>query len=97
MMAAQTAIKRGHEVVLFEKEAQLGGRLHEASALFCKVDRHKRYLAWDVAETMRSGADVRLGVMATPELVMPENPDIVIVAIGAEHIVPNIEGVVALG
>ena len=93
MMAAQTAIKRGHEVVLFEKEAQLGGRLHEASALFRKVDHHKRYLAWDVAETMRSGADVRLGVMATPELVMSENPDVVIVAIGAEHIVPDIEGV----
>lgn len=93
MMAAQTAIKRGHEVVLFEKEAQLGGRLHEASALFCKVDHHKRYLAWDVAETMRSGVDVRLGVMATPELVMSENPDVVIVAIGAEHIVPDIEGV----
>ena len=93
MMAAQTAAKRGHEVVLFEREAQLGGRLHEASTLFCKVDHHKRYLAWDADETMRSGVDVRLGVAATPELVMCENPDAVIVAIGAEHVAPGIEGV----
>ena len=93
MMAAQIAVKRGHEVVLFEKEAQLGGRLHEASALFCKVDHHKRYLAWDVDETRRSGVGVRLGVEATPELVMRESSDAVIVAIGAEHIVPGIKGV----
>ena len=93
MMAAQTAAKRGHEVVLFEKDKTLGGRLHEASALFCKSDHHARYLQWDIRETMECGADVRLGVEATPEVVMGENPDAVVVACGGEFVVPPIPGV----
>lgn len=80
MMAAQTAVKRGHDVVLFERDEELGGRLKEASVLFCKEPYHKRYLAWDRRETLGCGADIRLGVEATPELVMAENPDEVIVA-----------------
>lgn len=93
MQAAQTACKRGHEVVLFERDEKLGGRLWEASALYCKQDHHRRYLDWDVRETLRCGADVRLGVEATPELVMAEKPDQVVVAVGAEDVVPSIPGV----
>ena len=92
MMAAQTAVKRGHDVVLFERDKELGGRLKEASVLFCKEPYHKRYLAWDRRETLGCGADIRLGVEATPDLVMAENPDEVIVAIGGEHICPPIPG-----
>lgn len=33
MQAAQTAVDRGHDVVLFEKGARLGGLLHDASAV----------------------------------------------------------------
>lgn len=93
MMAAQTARKRGHDVILFEQSGELGGRLHEASALFCKADHHARYLAWSVSETFECGADVRLGVAATPELVMAERPDAVIVACGGEFVIPPIPGV----
>lgn len=92
MMATQTAVNRGHDVVLFERDEELGGRLKEASVLFCKEPYHKRYLAWDKRATLESGADIRLGVEATPELVMAENPDEVIVAIGGEHICPPIPG-----
>lgn len=93
MMAAQTAARVGHDVVLFERENELGGRLHEASALFCKEDHHRRYLAWDVRETLGCGADIRLGVEATPEIVAAEHPDAVIVAIGGDLITPPIPGV----
>lgn len=93
MQAAQVARKRGHEVVLFEREERLGGRLWEASALYCKQDHHRRYLEWDVRETLRCGAELRLGVEATPELVMAEQPDCVVVAVGAEDVVPPIPGV----
>ena len=93
MQAAQTLVARGHEGVLFERSNELGGRLHEASALFCKEDYHRRYLAWSVRRTLECGADVRLGVEATPELVAAENPDHVIVAIGAEPIVLPIPGI----
>lgn len=92
MMAAQTARKRGHEVVLFEKDDELGGRLREASALFCKADHHARYLAWDVRETFASGADIRLGFEATPDAVFAEHPDAVIVACGGDYVFPRIPG-----
>lgn len=93
MMAAQTAKKRGHDVVLFERKASLGGRLHEASALFCKSDHHARYLQWDINETQNCGADIRLKVNATPEVIMAECPDEVIVACGGEFIIPPFPGV----
>lgn len=93
MMAAQTASKRGHDAVLFEREQTLGGRLREASSLFCKTDHHARYLEWDVRETVSSGAELRLGIEATPELVMAERPDEVIVACGGDFVVPPIPGI----
>lgn len=93
MTAAQTARKRGHEVVLFERDETLGGRLREASVLFCKSDHHARYLEWTVKETLSCGADVRLGVEATPEVIMAESPDEVIVSCGAEFVIPPIPGV----
>lgn len=92
MMAAQTACKRGHDVVLFEREKELGGRLREASALFCKSDHHARYLAWDIRETLSCGADVRLGVEASTAMVLAEQPDEVIVACGGDYVLPNIPG-----
>lgn len=93
MQAAQIACKRGHNVVLFERDSKLGGRLREAAALYCKENHHKKYLAWDVHETMQCVADIRLGVEATPELVAREQPDAIIVAIGGEDVIPNIPGV----
>ena len=51
MMAAQTAIKRGHEVVLFEKSASLGGALNDINKLPFKGDL-LRYTDWDVKQTM---------------------------------------------
>ena len=64
MMAAQTAIKRGHEVVLFEKSASLGGALNDINKLPFKGDL-LRYTDWDVKQTMECGADVRLNTEAT--------------------------------
>jgi len=91
MTAAQTAAKRGHDVVLFEAGEKLGGRLHEASAAKPK-DYYRRYLDWTIRQTLRSGADVRLGVEVTPELVRKEAPDALILAVGAHHVVPPITG-----
>jgi len=91
MTAAQTAARRGHDVVLFEAGEKLGGRLFEASAAKPK-DYYRRYLDWTVRQTLRSGADVRLGVEVTPELVRKEAPDALILAVGAHHVVPPIAG-----
>jgi len=92
MEAAQTLVKRGHEVVLYEKENQLGGRLYEASALYLK-EGFRRYIKWVIRQTENCGAKIILGTTVTPELIAQENPDAVIVAIGAETLLPPIKGI----
>ena len=92
MQAAQIAVKRGHTVDLYEAADKLGGRLAEASAMWCK-DYHRRYLAWDVRETEECGATIHLGTKVTPELIREVKPDAVVLAIGADHIKPPIPGI----
>jgi NADPH-dependent glutamate synthase beta subunit-like oxidoreductase len=93
MQAAQVATKRGHDVVLYERSGQLGGRLREASSLYCKEDSHLKYLRWHVAATERCGARLVLNATVTPETVIAEKPDAVIIACGGETFIPAIEGI----
>lgn len=93
MQAAQIASRRGHEVVLYEKKEQLGGRLREASVMFKKADTHKKYLEWDIKQTYACGARIELGKEFTPEIVAAEKPDVIINASGGSHIIPNIPGI----
>ncbi len=88
MQAAQTACLRGHNVTLYEKTGKLGGRLAEASSLWCK-DYFRRYTAWDIRETEKCSAEIILNTEVTPELIAAKKPDVVIVAVGAEHVKPK--------
>jgi len=92
MQAAQVSAKRGHDVLLYEAGSRLGGHFNEASSLSYK-DFHRHYLAWDIRETMECGAKIVLNTPVTPELVEKEAPDTLILALGAEHIRPNIKGI----
>jgi 2,4-dienoyl-CoA reductase-like NADH-dependent reductase (Old Yellow Enzyme family)/thioredoxin reductase len=93
MQAAQTATQRGHEVTLYERTDQLGGRLKEASALYKKEDTHRKYLKWDIEETVNCGAKILLNTEVTPELILSEEPDVVINAAGGVHLYPPIPGI----
>lgn len=85
--AARTLAERGHEVVLFEREPQLGGLLRQAGSASFKTDL-KKYLEWSIRMTERfPNIDIRLSTVATPELIAREEADALIVAIGAT---PNI-------
>lgn len=90
MEAAQLAAKRGHEVLLYEKNPELGGMLTVASALPDKYDM-RRYLAYMIRKTYECAA-VHLNTIVTPELVKTVNPDAVLVAIGAIPSDPPIPG-----
>lgn len=92
MEAARRAAERGHRVVLFEKERELGGSLRPAGANPIKSDV-RRYADWSVRMTLRTpGIDIRTGTEATEELVLAERPDAVIIAVGSEQIRPRIPG-----
>ncbi len=53
----------------------------------------ERYRVYLEKQVRKAGIDLRLGVAATPELVSCEQPDAVIVALGAMPIIPHIPGV----
>ncbi|MGI9117743.1 MAG: NAD(P)-binding protein [Gaiellales bacterium] len=82
MKAAETLGKRGHEVVLLERDEELGGQLK----LVVKTPgRHM----WNVVtrdlkvQMALAGVEVRTGVEATPELIAELDPEGVVIATGA--------------
>lgn len=92
MEAARILTERGHEVHLYEKEASLGGRFPEASALWLK-EGFRRYYDFAVRKTMSCGAAIHLNTAVTPELIAAEAPDTVILALGAKELTPPIKGI----
>jgi 2,4-dienoyl-CoA reductase-like NADH-dependent reductase (Old Yellow Enzyme family)/thioredoxin reductase len=93
MEAARIAASRGHQVTLYEKDKILGGNLILATAPSFKDDM-KKYLDWLVNKTEKTpGVEIKLPVEATAEAIKAEKPDALIVAIGAEPVIPDIPGV----
>ncbi len=91
MMAAQTLVARGHEVVLYEKKEVLGGLLNDACLVPFK-QLMREYLDWDIRTTMKCGAKVVLGTEVTEEVIEAENLDAIIVATGSVYVNPPIKG-----
>jgi len=93
MEAARTAAERGHEVVLYEKNDELGGNLILASAPPFKEDMRK-YLEWARYTVMNTpNIAVKLSTEANPENIKAEKPDCLIIAVGAIPVMPKIPGV----
>lgn len=95
MEAARIAAIRGHNVVIYEKSAELGGHLIEASVPEFKEDI-KKLLEWYKTQLGRLGIKINLKTGVTPELVRNEKPDAVIVATGSTPIIPSIQGAESL-
>ena len=89
LQLARTAAQRGHKVVLFERDAELGGKLTLATKTDFKKDL-RNYLEWSVRTVLAEpNVEVRPGVEATPELVAAENADALVIAIGGDPIIPK--------
>jgi 2,4-dienoyl-CoA reductase-like NADH-dependent reductase (Old Yellow Enzyme family)/thioredoxin reductase len=95
MEAARIARLRGHEVSLWERDPVLGGKLDVASRAPSKrtVLLFNDYQARTLA---RLGVDIHVGVEVTAATIADEAPDAVIVATGAEPLVPPIPGLDSL-
>lgn len=91
MQAAKTLADRGFAVTLFEKQAQLGGRLNIAdkSALKEKITGLIHTMA---LELDRAGVDVKLNTKATPEMVKAMNPVGIFMACGGPSVRPKMPG-----
>jgi 2,4-dienoyl-CoA reductase-like NADH-dependent reductase (Old Yellow Enzyme family)/thioredoxin reductase len=92
MQAAITAVSRGHEVTLLEKEGRLGGNLSFAVIPAFKDDA-KRFLAYLVQKVEGLPIKTMLSTEANREMLKKMAPDVVIVAVGADPIVPITTGV----
>jgi len=88
---ARIAAKRGHKVVLCEKEKELGGQV----ALLAKDPIRQEIggvIRFQTLQLEKLGVEVRLGVSVTPEMVVEMNPDVVVLATGSEPDIPPIPG-----
>lgn len=92
MEAARVAALRGHKVTLCEKKERLGGQLIVASQAPYKepIGALSRYLERQV---MKAGVTVKLNCEITPQYVIMEQPDVVILATGASPVIPDIPGI----
>jgi 2,4-dienoyl-CoA reductase-like NADH-dependent reductase (Old Yellow Enzyme family)/thioredoxin reductase len=91
MEAALIAAKRGHAVTLFEKTSKLGGTFNSFENVSFKWP-HKDFKNYLVRQIGKSTVKVRLNTEATPAMIQKEGYDAVLVAIGADPIVPDIPG-----
>jgi NADPH-dependent 2,4-dienoyl-CoA reductase/sulfur reductase-like enzyme len=92
MYAAITAAERRHDVILMEKTDSLGGILKFTDTDIYKDDMRK-YKNSLINRINKLSVDIMLNTEVTPELVLQENPDTLIVATGSRPLIPDIPGI----
>ncbi|MCR4771194.1 MAG: FAD-dependent oxidoreductase, partial [Oscillospiraceae bacterium] len=91
IQALQTLLDRGHDVTLYEKSGQLGGNVIGAAVPYFKIDVQD-YLKWmrhTAAQCVKRGARIYLNLECTKDMLDKEGYDAVVIAVGAEPIVPR--------
>ena len=91
LYAAYTAARRGHRVILMEKEGEVGGILKSEQAIPFKREMYQLAHTYELL-ARKAGAEIRLNTEATPETVEAEKPDALIIAAGSRPLVPPIKG-----
>ena len=92
MNAAWVASKRGHQVDLFEARSELGGKLIPGSRPGYKNEL-KSLIRFQRNQINNNGVKCHLGREVTPAVVREYEPDVVIIATGAQPLIPDVEGI----
>lgn len=92
MQTAITAAERGHTVILCEKTGKLGGTLNSAQGIPFKKDLYG-YIATKALQMEKAGVEVRLNTEITPDVVESIKPDVLVIAVGSEPIIPPLPGI----
>ncbi len=91
LYAAYTAARRGHQVILCEKESELGGILKSEQAIPFKYEMYQ--LTGTYEKLARdAGVEIRLNTEVTKEYAEKEKADALIIAVGSTPLVPPIPG-----
>jgi len=80
--AARAAAESGHRVVVYESRQELGGQLRIAAAGPTRGELLD-FVSYLERELRRLGVEVRRGTEATREIVLADEPDLVVCAAGA--------------
>jgi len=91
MEAALVASQRGHHVLLWEQAKEVGGTLRVAAKPSFKQDL-RLLLDYYRAKLEASKVELRLGQEVSARAIVDADPDVVILATGAQHSIPNIPG-----
>lgn len=83
MKAAEIYARKGHDVVIFEKDDELGGRVRWESRLPGRrgITGVSMYLTHMLS--ILGNVDIRMNVEANADAVLKEHPDVVVVATGS--------------
>ena len=96
LLCAWVAARRGHDVTCYEKNDLLGGQFRLGGIPPTKQDIITA-LKYYITMGERAGVRYRTGQEVTPELVLREQPDAVVLATGAVPLRPAIPGLDAAG
>lgn len=91
LQAAITAAKRGHEVILCEKNDEVGGILIGEQAIPFKYEMYQLGVTLGKL-AVEEGVDIRLNTAVDKAYAEKEQADVIIVAAGSSPIVPPIKG-----
>ncbi len=83
MWAAKMAGRRGHKVILFDRNEALGGQVLTAMKGSGR-DEFGVIIRNEKEQVSKAGATVKLGVEVTAEQILEDKPDVVIIATGSQ-------------
>lgn len=91
LYAAYTAARKGHQVILCEKESEAGGILKSEQALPFKHEIYELAGTYKLLAE-KAGVEIRLNTEVTKEYAEKEDADALIIAVGSTPLVPPIPG-----
>ncbi|MBN2282582.1 MAG: FAD-dependent oxidoreductase [Deltaproteobacteria bacterium] len=89
---ALISAQRGNTVVLYEQSGSLGGQMKDAALLPFKKEI-KKFTDYLIRQVTKAGVAITLNTVVTNEIIKKVRPDILIMAVGAQPIIPEIPGV----
>lgn len=92
MEAAIVAAKRGHKVTIYEKNNVAGGQFHLAAVPPCKGEI-AAFTGWQLTQLKKLGVEIKYNTEVTVDFMKENTADVIIVATGANPIVPKIKGI----
>ena len=92
MQCALTAAMRGHQVTLVEQDARLGGQLLAAAAVAEKAAEMNALIGYFETMLNKHGVAVELGSEIAAPDDLPVQPEVVVLAIGAQPDRPDFPG-----